>query len=114
MLLSRYRVRVHFFVGKIRRGGFVFLTWKGDHTPRHVHVYRDGKLAPIAVSIFDRAALATALAGHDAVVNLATAIPPMNEFMSAKAWQANDRARRRSSTLRSWRESGACCRSRSA
>jgi hypothetical protein len=20
------------------------LTWKGDHSPRHVHVYRDGKL----------------------------------------------------------------------
>ena len=23
---------------------YVFLTWKGDHPPRHVHVYRDGKL----------------------------------------------------------------------
>jgi hypothetical protein len=31
-------------MGKIRRGGFVFVTWKGDHTPRHVHVYKDGKL----------------------------------------------------------------------
>ena len=30
-------------MGKIRRGGFVFLTWTGDHAPRHVHVYRDGK-----------------------------------------------------------------------
>jgi hypothetical protein len=20
------------------------VTWKGDHSPRHVHVYRDGKL----------------------------------------------------------------------
>ena len=29
---------------KTRRGGFVFLAWKGDHSPRHVHVYRDGKL----------------------------------------------------------------------
>jgi uncharacterized protein DUF4160 len=29
-------------MGKIRRGGYVFLTWKGDHSPRHVHVYRDG------------------------------------------------------------------------
>jgi hypothetical protein len=28
-------------MGKIRRGGYVFLTWKGDHSPRHVHVYRD-------------------------------------------------------------------------
>lgn len=31
-------------MGKIRRGGYVFLTWKGDHSPRHVHVYRDGEL----------------------------------------------------------------------
>jgi len=31
-------------MGKVRRGGYVFLTWKGDHAPRHVHVYRDGKL----------------------------------------------------------------------
>ncbi len=31
-------------MGKHRRGGFVFITWKGDHAPRHVHVYRDGTL----------------------------------------------------------------------
>ena len=31
-------------MGKQRRGGYVFITWKGDHPPRHVHVYRDGKL----------------------------------------------------------------------
>ena len=31
-------------VGKYRRGGYVFITWTGDHPPRHVHVYRDGKL----------------------------------------------------------------------
>jgi hypothetical protein len=29
-------------MGKVRRGGYVFVWWKGDHTPRHVHVYRDG------------------------------------------------------------------------
>jgi hypothetical protein len=29
---------------KIRRGGYVFLSWKGDHSPRHVHVYRSGML----------------------------------------------------------------------
>jgi hypothetical protein len=31
-------------VGTQRRGGYVFITWKGDHPPRHVHVYRDGRL----------------------------------------------------------------------
>ncbi len=32
------------FNGKIKRRNHVFLTWKGDHGPRHVHVFRDGKL----------------------------------------------------------------------
>ena len=31
-------------LARIRRGGYIFLTWVGDHSPRHVHVYRDGKL----------------------------------------------------------------------
>ena len=31
-------------MGKVRRGNYVFLTWKSDHSPRHVHVYRDSKL----------------------------------------------------------------------
>ena len=31
-------------MSKVRRGNYVFLSWKGDHSPRHVHVYRDGKL----------------------------------------------------------------------
>jgi hypothetical protein len=31
-------------MGKIRRGGDVFISWKSDHPPRHVHVYREGRL----------------------------------------------------------------------
>jgi hypothetical protein len=31
-------------MARTRRVGDIFLTWVGDHTPRHVHVYRDGKL----------------------------------------------------------------------
>lgn len=30
-------------MGKIRRGNLIFITWTGDHSPRHVHVYRDGE-----------------------------------------------------------------------
>lgn len=26
-------------MAKIRRGGYIFLTWIGDHGVRHVHVY---------------------------------------------------------------------------
>ncbi len=25
-------------MGKIRRGGYIIIWWKGDHEPRHVHV----------------------------------------------------------------------------
>jgi hypothetical protein len=31
-------------MGKVRRDNYIFLTWIGDHSPRHVHVYRDSKL----------------------------------------------------------------------
>ena len=31
-------------MSKIRRGNFVFVAWVGDHSPRHVHVYKDGRL----------------------------------------------------------------------
>lgn len=31
-------------MARIRRGGYIFITWAGDHAPRHVHVYRDGAL----------------------------------------------------------------------
>lgn len=29
---------------RIRRGNYVFVVWKGDHPPRHVHVFRDRRL----------------------------------------------------------------------
>ena len=29
---------------KVRRGGYVFLRRLSDHPPRHVHVYREGRL----------------------------------------------------------------------
>jgi hypothetical protein len=28
----------------VRRGGYLFVTWSGDHHPPHVHVYTDGRL----------------------------------------------------------------------
>ena len=31
-------------MGKVKRGGYVFLSWIGDHSPRHVHVYKNGNL----------------------------------------------------------------------
>jgi len=29
---------------KVRRSNYVFLTWIGDHSPRHVHVYKSSRL----------------------------------------------------------------------
>ncbi|MBI2981331.1 MAG: DUF4160 domain-containing protein [Deltaproteobacteria bacterium] len=31
-------------MGRIRRGGYLFEFWAGDHPPRHVHVLKDRKL----------------------------------------------------------------------
>lgn len=31
-------------MGKYKKAGYLFYTWKGDHLPRHVHVLKDGKL----------------------------------------------------------------------
>ena len=32
-------------MGRIRRGGYTFLWWIGDHSPRHVHVFdKNGRL----------------------------------------------------------------------
>jgi nucleoside-diphosphate-sugar epimerase len=53
---------------------------------------------PTLISIFDRSALESAFTGHDAVVNLASAIPPMTQFMRARAWRDNQRVRIKGST----------------
>ncbi len=31
-------------MSRIKRGGYVFMTWKNDHAPEHVHVYEDRRL----------------------------------------------------------------------
>jgi len=41
---KRYLQRSQYRWGKIRRGGYGLVTWKGDHAARHVHVYRDSRL----------------------------------------------------------------------
>lgn len=28
---------------RTRRGNFTFVSWIGDHSPYHVHVYKDGR-----------------------------------------------------------------------
>ena len=49
--------------------------------------------APATVDLFDRRAVASAVAGHDAVCNLATHIPPVSRASLPGAWATNDRLR---------------------
>jgi nucleoside-diphosphate-sugar epimerase len=62
-------------------------------TPEKAAVVAEQGAEPVSGSIFDRAALTAAFSGYDAVVNLASAIPPMHKFMDPKAWRDNDRVR---------------------
>ncbi len=45
------------------------------------------------VSLFDRDGLTAAFAGHDAVVNLASALPPTTSFLRRSAWESCERVR---------------------
>jgi hypothetical protein len=42
--INCYHMRYRLLMAKIRRGNYIFLSWKGDHSPRHVHVYRNRRL----------------------------------------------------------------------
>lgn len=62
-------------------------------TPEKAAVLTRQGAKAVAVSIFDRSTLTAAVAGHDVVVNLATALPSTSRFMRANAWRDNDRVR---------------------
>ena len=66
-------------------------------TPEKADVVRSWNAAPTAVDLLDPAAVTAAVAGHDAVVNLATSIPPFSKAAGRRAWSTNDRLRREGS-----------------
>lgn len=49
--------------------------------------------SPVEVSMFDRAALADAFRGHEAIVNLATSMPTTTTFVFRRAWRPTERVR---------------------
>ncbi|TDK90571.1 NAD-dependent epimerase/dehydratase family protein [Mycolicibacterium mucogenicum] len=49
--------------------------------------------APVAASLFDRRGLADAFAGHDVVVNLASALPSTTTFIRKSAWTECEKVR---------------------
>lgn len=62
-------------------------------SPAKADVLATQGATPVTVSLFDRVGLAAAFAGHDAVVNLASALPPTWRFVQARAWRENHRIR---------------------
>lgn len=63
----------------------------------HGRALLDVGATPAVVSLFDRDALAAAVAGHKVVYNLATAIPTGERTASPDAWENNHRIRREGS-----------------
>jgi nucleoside-diphosphate-sugar epimerase len=53
--------------------------------------------APVALDLFDPIAVKAAVEGHEAVVHLATNIPPMSKAARTSAWATNERLRRETS-----------------
>jgi nucleoside-diphosphate-sugar epimerase len=64
---------------------------------KQAEVESAGAAAGVAVDLFDPAAVAAAVAGHEAVLNLATHVPPPTRAARASAWATHDRLRREAS-----------------
>jgi nucleoside-diphosphate-sugar epimerase len=60
---------------------------------------RDHGAEPVAVDLFDEAAVKDAVAGSDAVLHLATHIPEMKDMRKEHAWEENNRLRTLTSRL---------------
>jgi len=93
------RVFVTGGTGAIGRPAVDALVEAGHHvtalarTPAKAATLEGKGATPVEVSLFDTARLAEALASHDAVVNLATALPRTHRFVSMRAWAENNRIR---------------------
>jgi nucleoside-diphosphate-sugar epimerase len=66
-------------------------------TPEKAAALANQGAKPVQLSLFDTEALTKAFAHHDAVVNLASALPSMYRFASAKAWSHNQEIRTKGS-----------------
>lgn len=67
-------------------------------TAEKADLVRSMGATPITVDLFDADAVKGAVDGHEAVVHLATNIPPMAKAARAKAWETNERLRTEASS----------------
>lgn len=65
--------------------------------PEKADLARSMGAVPVAVDLFDGPAVKAAVEGHEAVVHLATSIPPMTKAARSSAWATNERLRREAS-----------------
>jgi nucleoside-diphosphate-sugar epimerase len=63
-------------------------------TPEKRELLSGQGATPVGADLFDAAVVRDVVVGHDAVVNLATSIPPSSRALLPGAWRANDRVRR--------------------
>lgn len=68
------------------------------HSAKGNDLLRDLGAEPVAASLFEPASLQAALSGSDAVIHLATRIPPSRKLRFPGAWAQNDRIRREGTT----------------
>lgn len=68
-------------------------------TPEKAARLRGQGAEPVEVDLFDPASLRRAFEGCDAVVHMATHIPPMTKMARASAWAENDRLREEGTPL---------------
>lgn len=66
-------------------------------TPEKAKTLERAGARPVQVDLFDAGAVRAAVAGHEAVVNVATHIPPASRMALRWAWKENDRLRREAS-----------------
>ena len=60
-------------------------------------ILRQFGAAPVRVDLFDPVALGPVLAGHEAVANLVTNVPPLGQALEPTAWEMHDRLRNEAS-----------------
>lgn len=98
------RVFVAGGTGVVGKRAVARLVWAGhdvtvlSRSPAKDDVVRALGATPMRVDLFDADALRAAVAGHDAVVNLATHIPSLTQAARMSAWAENERIRTVGST----------------
>jgi nucleoside-diphosphate-sugar epimerase len=67
--------------------------------PEKAALLHDAGARPVSVNLFNAASVQQALIGCDAVINLATKIPPISKMRNESAWEENDLLRRHASRI---------------